>query len=266
MESHRWVSPIILIVYLLMVIFKAIYTVYACFMWILIGFWIFLWALLISIIRGEKGLSMIIVGYKVFAKVWFVLIGMRMKLKGKENRDESGACLIVSNHGSSIDMMTAPHVCPTKLSPLAKEEVKKIPMLGYMFKAVSVFVNRKDADSRKRSIEEMKRKLNNGTYIFMFPEGTRNRTNLPLKEFYDGAFKIAIEVQKPIMPLVFLNIRKLAPLNSFFMQPGTITGVFLKPITTEGLTEKDVPMLKEKVYRIMYDYIETNDPYFNKGK
>lgn len=248
-----------------MVILKAIYTVYAWTLWILIGFWIFLWAILVSIIRGEKGLSQIIAAYKLFAKVWFFMIGMRIKLKGQQYRDQTGACLIVSNHGSNIDMMTAPHVCPTKLSPLAKEEVKKIPMLGYMFKAVSVFVNRKDAESRKRSIEEMKRKLNNGIFIFMFPEGTRNRTPLPLKDFYDGAFKIAIEVQKPIMPLVFLNLRKLAPLNSFFMQPGTIQGAFLEPISTEGLTENDVPMLKEKVYKMMYEYIETNDPYFKKN-
>lgn len=249
-----------------MVILKAIYTIYAWVLWVLIGFWIFLWAIIISIIRGEKGLSQIIAAYKVFAKIWFALIGMRIKLKGKQYVDPHSACIIVSNHGSNIDMMTAPHVCPTKLSPLAKEEVKKIPMLGFMFKAVSVFVNRKDAESRKRSIEEMKRKLNQGIFIYMFPEGTRNRTKDPVKDFYDGAFKIAIEVQKPIMPLIFLNLRKLAPINSFFMQPGTINAEFLEPIPTAGLTEADMPMLKEKVYKIMYNYIETNDPYYNKKK
>jgi len=249
-----------------MVILKAIYTIYAWVLWGLIGFWIFLWAIIISILRGRKGLSQIIGSYKLFAKIWIFLIGIRIKLRGKEYRDKTEACIIVSNHGSNLDMMTAPHVCPTKLSPLAKEEVKKIPMLGYMFKAVSVFVNRKDAESRKKSIEEMKKRLNEGIYIYMYPEGTRNRTKDPVKDFYDGAFKIAIEVQKPIMPLIFLNLRKLAPMGSFFMRPGTINAEFLEPIPTEGLTEADMPLLKEKVYKIMYNYIETNDPYYQKKK
>jgi 1-acyl-sn-glycerol-3-phosphate acyltransferase len=247
-----------------MVILKGIYTIYAWATWILMGFWAFLWAFLISIIRGKKGLSQIIMGYKIFAWCWFFVVGIRIKLKGKEIRDTTQACIIVSNHGSNIDMMTAPYVLRTKVSPLAKEELKKIPMLGYMFRAVSVFVNRKDPESRRRSLADMKKKLNDGIFIFMFPEGTRNRTLNPLKDFYDGAFKIAIEIQKPIMPLIFLNLRKVAPLDSFFMQPGTVTGEFMQPIPTEGLTDADVPMLKEKVYKLMYDYIETNDPYYKK--
>jgi 1-acyl-sn-glycerol-3-phosphate acyltransferase len=249
-----------------MVILKAIYTIYAWIMWVLIGFWAFLWAFLVSVVRGKKGLSQIIMGYKIFAWCWCFVVGIRIKLKGKTIRDSAEPCLIVSNHGSNLDMMTAPHVLKPKVSPLAKEELKKIPMLGYMFKAVSVLVNRKDAESRRRSLEEMKKHLNNGTFIFIYPEGTRNRTKNPLKDFYDGAFKTAIELQKPIMPLIFLNLRKVAPIWSFFMQPGKVTGEFLEPIPTVGLTELDVPALKEKVYNIMYNYIETNDPYYKKKK
>ncbi len=253
-----------LIVYLFMVILKAIYTIYAWTVWILIGFWAFLWAFLVSVFRGKKGLSQIVAGYKVFAWLWCFAVGIRIKLKGKSIRDNTDACIIVSNHGSTIDMMTVPHVLKTKVAPLAKEELKKIPMLGYMFKAVSIFVNRKDAESRKRSIEEMKKHLNQGIFIFMYPEGTRNRTKNPLKDFYDGAFKMAIELQKPIMPLIFLNLRKIAPMGSFLMRPGTITAEFLEPIPTLGLTQQDVPSLKEKVFSLMYSYIENNDPYYRK--
>lgn len=235
-------------------------------MWVIIGFWAFLWAFMISIIRGKKGLSQIVMGYKIFAWIWCFVVAIRIKLKGKGIRDNTAPCIIVSNHGSNLDMMTAPHVLRPKVAPLAKEELKKIPMLGYMFKAVSIFVNRKDPESRKRSIVDMKEHLNRGIFIFMYPEGTRNRTKNPLKDFYDGAFKMAIELQKPIMPLIFLNLRKVAPIWSFFMQPGKVTGEFLQPIPTAGLTEADVPMLKEKVYNIMYNYIQTNDKYYNKKK
>jgi len=248
-----------------MVILKAIYTAYAWFTWTLIGFWAFLWSLIISLVQGRKGLSKIIMGYKIFAKCWFFIIGIRMRVKGKEVRDTAEPCIIISNHGSAIDMMTAPHVIKTKVSPLAKEELKKIPMLGYMFKAVSVFVNRKSPESRKKSLDEIRKRLNEGIYIFMYPEGTRNRTGKPLKDFYDGAFKMAIEIQKPIMPLVFLNVQTVAPVKGL-MRPGVITAEFMKPVSTLGLTLDDVDMLKEKIFSMMYNYIQTNDPYFMKRK
>ncbi len=249
-----------------MVILKAIYSIYAWVLWVLIGFWAFLWAIIVTMVRGKKGLSSIITGYKIFAKCWFFFIGIRMKVKGKEIRDTAEPCILVSNHGSNLDMMTAPHVIKTKVMALAKTELKKIPMLGYMFKAVSVFVDRKDPESRKKSMLEMKEVLKKGIDIFMYPEGTRNRTKFPLKDFYDGAFKTAIELQKPIMPLIFLNLRKIAPMGSFLMQPGTVTAEFFPQISTVGLTEDDVPALKQKVYSLMYEYIENNDPHFINKK
>lgn len=249
-----------------MVVIKFLYTLYAWTLWVLMGFWAFLWAFLVSVTQGEKGLAKIITGYEIFARCWLFMVGMRLKMKGMDIKKASSPCIVVSNHGSNLDMMTAPIMLPKRVSPLAKEELKKIPMLGYMFKATAVFVNRKDAESRKRSLEEMKGKLSRGIYIFMYPEGTRNRTKEPLKDFYDGAFRTAIEIQKPILPLVFVGLRKVAPIHRFVMQPGTITGEFLPPVSTEGLTEADVPALKEKIFSMMYDYIKTNDPYFNKKK
>jgi 1-acyl-sn-glycerol-3-phosphate acyltransferase len=245
-----------------MVILKGIYTIYAWTLWVLMGFWAFLWALIVSILRGKKGIAAIVMGYKIFAKCWLFCIGIRIRLKGKSIRDKAEPCIIVSNHGSNLDMMTAPHVIKPKVTAVAKAELRKVPMLGYMFKAVSIFVDRKDPESRKRSILEMKEALNNGVYIFMYPEGSRNRTKQPLKDFYDGAFKTAIELQKPIMPLIFLNLRKLAPMGTFLMRPGTVEAEFMDPIPTIGLTEADVPVLKQKVYELMYNYIETNDPYY----
>jgi 1-acyl-sn-glycerol-3-phosphate acyltransferase len=245
-----------------MVILKGIYTIYAWTLWILMGFWAFFWAMIVTIIRGKKGIASIVMGYKIFAWCWCFCIGLRIKTKGANIRDNSEPCIIISNHGSTIDMMTAPYVLPTKVTPLAKAELKKIPMLGFMFKAASIFVDRKDPESRKRSMEEMKQALQNGVYIFMYPEGTRNRTKNPLKEFYDGAFRTSIELQKPIMPLVILNVRKVAPMGTFLMQPGKLIAEYLEPIPTAGLTEADVPALKEKIFQLMYHYIETNDPYY----
>lgn len=245
-----------------MVVLKIIYTIYARILWFLLGFWAFLWALVVSILVGKRGRVAIITGYKIFAHVWCFVVGIRVKLKGRKITNSSSPCIIVSNHASTLDMMTSPYHLPTNVAPLAKAEIKKIPMIGFMFKAVSVFVDRKDAESRRKSMEEMKEIINQGIFLFMYPEGTRNLTGKPLKEFYDGAFKIAIAVQKPVLPLVFLNLAKVAAPGSSLMWPGKITAEYLEPVSTEGLTENDLPVLKEKVFNLMYHYIETNDPYF----
>ena len=84
------------------------------------------------------------------------------------------------------------------------------------------------------------------------PEGTFNMTTNPLKEFYDGAFKIAIETQTPIKPILFLDTYDRLNYKSIFsLTPGRSRAVYLEEISVDGLTGKDATMLKEKVYKLM---------------
>jgi 1-acyl-sn-glycerol-3-phosphate acyltransferase len=86
----------------------------------------------------------------------------------------------------------------------------------------------------------------------MFPEGTFNETNNPLKEFYDGAFRIAIETQTPVKPVLFIDAYDRLHYKSFFsLTPGISRSVFLDEISVEGLTLKDVQKLKQKTFFIM---------------
>ena len=90
-----------------------------------------------------------------------------------------------------------------------------------------------------------------GISILIFPEGTQNRSKEPLQPFYDGAFRIAIETQQPLLPLVVIGAGKLMPPKKFFIQPGRISIHVLDEIPTEGLTLADVTKLKEKAYQLM---------------
>jgi 1-acyl-sn-glycerol-3-phosphate acyltransferase len=86
----------------------------------------------------------------------------------------------------------------------------------------------------------------------MFPEGTFNETHLPLKEFYDGAFRLAIETQTPVKPVLFLDAYDRMHYKSVFtLTPGVSKSVFLDEISVEGLTLKDVSQLKQKVFQVM---------------
>jgi len=136
--------------------------------------------------------------------------------------------------------------------------MKKIPLWGIMYKVGSVLVNRHDPESRKRSFNEMKNVLLvEKIHMLLYPEGTRNKTDQPLKSFYDGAFNLAIETQKPILPTVIFNTRKILPPGKmFYALPHRIDVHFLDPVSTVGLTPGDMESLKEKIFKIMWDHIE----------
>ena len=88
----------------------------------------------------------------------------------------------------------------------------------------------------------------------VFPEGTFNTTHQPLKKFYDGAFRIAIETQTPIKPVLLLNAYDRMHYQSIFsMNPGKSRSVFLPEVSVERLTTNDVGRLKEKVFEMMRD-------------
>jgi 1-acyl-sn-glycerol-3-phosphate acyltransferase len=115
-----------------------------------------------------------------------------------------------------------------------------------------VLVDRKDHNSRKESYDKMIWVLNNGLDMLIYPEGTRNKTNEPLKSFYDGAFKLSIEAQKPIIPVVLLNTKKILPARPIlYFTPGKIDMHILPAIYPQG---HDKDSLKNAVYDQMANY------------
>ena len=96
-------------------------------------------------------------------------------------------------------------------------------------------------------MDHLKKTLEMGISILVFPEGTQNRTTEILQPFYDGAFRIAIESQQPVMPMVVIGAGPLMPPGKFFIQHGKIKVVMGNEIETRGLQLNDVTLLKEKV-------------------
>jgi 1-acyl-sn-glycerol-3-phosphate acyltransferase len=101
----------------------------------------------------------------------------------------------------------------------------------------------------------MKKVLDMGMHMSIYPEGTRNRTGNPLKSFQDGAFRLAHATKKSIIPAILLNTAKvLPPEKKFYFWPHPVAIHFLEPIP---INDDDTPeTLKEKTYKIMYDYVE----------
>lgn len=223
---------------------------------ILISFMLLLLPFMISpIIFGEKSRKLSFAAIKMWATTFATLSGIRYEAEGREHLFKHHAFIYVCNHTSFLDAPAMPLFIPGQFRPLGKKELGKIPVLGMIVKTVCVMVDRSNAESRKKSVEKLIRLIKNGISIFIFPEGTMNRTDHVLKPFYDGAFRMAIETKAPIMPMVVINAGTLLPPGTGNVKPGIVYVKFAEPIITEGLTQEDVPTIKAKAFQAMENMI-----------
>lgn len=187
-----------------------------------------------------------------WADVWFFIIGIRHRNHYETPHLKTKQYIFVANHISYLD---APIIVKAIRQParvLGKAEMSKIPVFGFIYRNAVVTVDRTSAEHRARSVRILKSVIKKGISIFIFPEGTFNETGQPVKELFDGAFRIAIETQTPIKPVLFLDAYNRMHYRSIFtLNPGRCRTVFLDEIPVAGLTPQDLPALKQKVYEIM---------------
>jgi 1-acyl-sn-glycerol-3-phosphate acyltransferase len=199
-----------------------------------------------------KGGNFIFNVCSIWGDIWFFLIGIWHRNLFETPHDKSKHYIFVANHISYLD---APIIVKTMRQPirvLGKIEMAKVPLFGFIYRNAIVTVDRSSAENRAKSVRILKSVVTKGISIFIFPEGTFNITGQPLKEFFDGAFRIAIESQIPIKPVLFLDSYERMHYDSLLsLSPGRSRSVFLEEISVEGLTSRDVETLKQKVYDIM---------------
>jgi 1-acyl-sn-glycerol-3-phosphate acyltransferase len=135
---------------------------------------------------------------------------------------------------------------------LGKYEMVKIPVFGMIYRAAVILVDRSNSETRAKSVRALKAAIKNHISIFIFPEGTFNETSSPLKSFFDGAFRIAIETQTPIKPILLVDTLERLHFKSIFsLTPGKNRIVYLNEVPVAGLGISDIPALKEQVYQMM---------------
>lgn len=185
-----------------------------------------------------------------YEAVWSFLCGMRYRVEGKEHFDRDRAYVITSNHKATADLfIVARATRGIRFRPLSKIELTRLPIIGFLFRHAILAVDRTSPESRKASIKVMEKAITEDKLsVLIFPEGTRNRTPYPLKEFYNGAFIVAIETQTPIMPMVILNTDVVMPPGSGLVHPGLMICKYLEPIETKGMTLDDMEELKSEVF------------------
>jgi 1-acyl-sn-glycerol-3-phosphate acyltransferase len=206
---------------------------------------------------GRKAGDFIFFFLDIWAIIFCSLCFFRISTKNRKVIQPARAYIYVCNHSSYLDAVAVVRAIPGSFKPLGKIEMAAVPIFGIIYRRVVIMIDRASKESRAKSVEQLKAELAGGQSILLFPEGTMNRTDKPLTEFYDGAFRLAIEIQAPILPLVICNARNLLPrANPWSARPGQITCVFDEPIEVSHMKIEDLGNLKSQVYNRMQQLIE----------
>ncbi|MBC7890489.1 MAG: 1-acyl-sn-glycerol-3-phosphate acyltransferase [Ferruginibacter sp.] len=238
--------------YLLFAI-QGLFSIYGFVLFVLIMLLLFPLVIIASFFGKIRGGNIIYNICQGWADVIMLFWGIRHRNIYEVPHDINQQYVFIFNHISYMDIPIIMKVIRNQhFRILGKSEMAKIPVFGFFYRNAVVMVDRSSAEKRARSVQKLKAVIRKGISVVIAPEGTFNMTAKPLKEFYDGAFKIAIETQTPIKPILFLDTYDRLNYKSIFtLSPGRSRAVYLEEITVSGLTVKDVSMLKEKVYSLM---------------
>jgi len=227
--------------------------------WVLLVFTVFMLVLLPGIVLPFFiGRKYTWIGYKFLAFwswIFSMLTFIRYSFVGRENFLKGKSYIYVCNHTSFLDIPGLCLTIPGEFRPLAKKELLKIPVFGWIAQSAAIIVDRSSGDSRKKSMDKLKRSLLEGLSILIFAEGTQNRTKEVLQPFKDGAFRIAIDTQEPVLPMVVVGAGPLMPPGTLRLKPGKVKVVVAPEIPTTGLNHDDIPKLKRQTFDVMKELI-----------
>lgn len=195
---------------------------------------------------------------RIWMGIYMPMIGCPVSIKGKENFAAGENYIVLCNHNAFIDVPVSSPGIPGGNKTIAKKELAKTPVFGMLYTMGSVLVDRNSESSRRESFSSMKAVLGMGLHMCIYPEGTRNRTDKPLKPFHDGAFRLAIATRKPLMPALIFNSRTVMPEKpAFYLWPKKMRFHFLPPVKINA--EDTVESLKENLFTIMSEYYAANN-------
>ncbi|MEM8599390.1 MAG: lysophospholipid acyltransferase family protein [Bacteroidota bacterium] len=181
----------------------------------------------------------------------------RIQISGDFPKDPRNPYVVVSNHQSNADVPLVSRL-PWEMKWIGKKELFDIPIVGWLMKlSDDIEVDRKDPRSRASVLTRAKDVLDQRCSVMFFPEGTRSKDGR-VKAFYDGAFRLAIKAQVPILPVALDGTTDALPKHDWkFGKPSEVYLKVLPAIPTKGLTKDDVSALRDRVRTMIVEQIAT---------
>ncbi|MCW4469239.1 1-acyl-sn-glycerol-3-phosphate acyltransferase [Flavobacterium sp. MFBS3-15] len=209
--------------------------------------------LLILSILSEKTYPQFFILARLWAKIILWGMGLPYRIVREQQLEQGKSYMLVANHTSMTDIMLMLVISKNPFVFVGKKELVKIPIFGFFYKRTCILVDRSSSKSRFEVFKRAQARLNQGLSICIFPEGgVPDDENVILDEFKDGAFRLAIEHQIPIVPMTFYDNKKRFSFKFFSGSPGLMRAKVHEFVGTEGLRLDDKKDLKDRVRQIIY--------------
>lgn len=196
---------------------------------------------------------------RIWGRIWSFGSGIRYEFHDRDLIDPNQPYIYIFNHRSFLDAAIIPLAIPQQVRALGKKELAKIPFFGWVVGKVAIWVDRTDAESRKKSLDRLVAFLNQGISAVVAPEGTRNDSEAELLPFKSGAFRLAVETGIPILPMAVVGANKVMKKGSLLIRPGKVKIYFSKPIHPPASSESAVIELSEKCRSRLEAMLLTNE-------
>lgn len=192
------------------------------------------------------------VSYFLVTKTFFLIrlaAGVKLEIRGKENIPRNQAVLYVGNHRSYFDIILNYSILPPLMGFVSKIEIKKVPILAqWMVNMNCLFLDRSNPKEGLKMIHEGVDKLNEGISIFIFPEGTRAKSDDSMAEFKGGSLKIAEKAGMPIVPVAINNTSAIFENQFPFIKKAHVIIEYCPPILVGELGKEEKKFLARNVH------------------
>jgi len=182
-----------------------------------------------------------------WARIMAWVTPMRVHVEGREHIDPDQSYVLVSNHQSQYDIFVLYGWLGIDFKWVMKKELRHVLGIGVACHRLGhVFIDRSNHAAAIATLDDAKKKIADGTSVVFFPEGTRSRSGR-LKPFKKGAFRMAIELGLPILPLTITGTRDVLPAGTIDLLPGSARLIIHSPVRVEGCGAEDCARLVSEV-------------------
>ena len=208
---------------------------------------------LIVFTSSEKFYPQFFICARIWSKIIVYGMGFYIKTEANQNLEKHKSYMLVANHTSMLDIMLMLCVVKQPFVFIGKKELGRIPVFGFFYRRTCILVDRKNQKSRMAAFEEAQRRLKQQNSVCIFPEGgVPDDRSIVLDHFKDGAFRLAIEHQIPVVPISFHDNKKRFSYKFFTGSPGKLRVKIHEFICTKGLDATERKPLRDQTFQIIH--------------